>query len=139
MDPFFLAFHHKHIFRNSSLIENYPLVQCFSLSSIMGLLQISHIDLWVLDVEGGEEMALRVRDTRRLTPLLFYRQRYNCQSHNSLSLLYLQEIVCSLFFSLLFAALGSGLPLDTYQRDSHGVLWVQQNQRGREETYPRDK
>jgi hypothetical protein len=43
---------------NASAALTYPEVACIPFKYILSTIQVRHIDLWVLDVEGAEEKAL---------------------------------------------------------------------------------
>ena len=60
MDRAFLAVHHKPVFREKIQINSIPVINCIPISSLLRSIQIFHIDLWILDVEGAEEAVLKV-------------------------------------------------------------------------------
>lgn len=43
-------------------MEDLPTVQCLTVKSLLRQLNVRHIDIWVLDIEGAEESALRGTD-----------------------------------------------------------------------------
>jgi len=58
--PSFLQDWHKDLVgANSSVLDKLPLVQCAPMKEILKALNIKHVDVWILDIEGGEMMALR--------------------------------------------------------------------------------
>jgi len=61
MEPEFIRRFHKmyHLTRSSDRVRE---VQCIPFKDIMRKLEIRHIDIWVLDVEGGELQVLQGTD-----------------------------------------------------------------------------
>eukprot|EP01036_Dinobryon_divergens_P034540 gene34540-44645_t len=43
---------------NASAVLTYPEIACVPLKYILSAIDVKHIDVWVLDVEGAEEKAL---------------------------------------------------------------------------------
>jgi len=58
MSEHFLMTWHTKIYKNRNLIKDLPEVHCSPLKHFTRRLQLKHVDLWVLDVEGAEESAL---------------------------------------------------------------------------------
>jgi len=58
----FLYYHHRKIFKNEDRIAQLPIIPCIPLKYYVRQLHIRHVDLWVLDVEGAEEVALQGTD-----------------------------------------------------------------------------
>jgi hypothetical protein len=48
-------------------IGSFPLVTCMPLSTILAVFHITHVNLWVLDVEGAELAVLKGVDFGRLS------------------------------------------------------------------------
>jgi hypothetical protein len=61
MTPSFLKQWHGPIYNNKTKLEDLPTVQCMPMRRLLSLLGVTHVDLWILDVEGAEESALLVR------------------------------------------------------------------------------
>lgn len=59
MDNLYLAVHHKPIFRKQIPIQSVPSKKCMPLKNILPRINVVHIDLWILDVEGAEEIVLQ--------------------------------------------------------------------------------
>lgn len=59
MSPAFLKKWHGRIYNNKTRIEDLPTVQCLPVKALLRELRVTHIDIWILDVEGAEESALR--------------------------------------------------------------------------------
>jgi hypothetical protein len=62
MTPSFLKKWHGKIYNNKTRIEDLPTVQCLPVKLLLRQLNVHHIDLWILDLEGAEESALRGTD-----------------------------------------------------------------------------
>ncbi len=62
MSPKFLDAWHAGI-----VVDDLPVVPCYPLSFVTSAFDIQHVNLFVLDVEGGELMVLRSIDFARLT------------------------------------------------------------------------
>ena len=61
MTPSFIKKWHGKIYNNKTRIEDLPTVQCIPMKTLLRVLNIQHIDIWILDVEGAEESVLKVR------------------------------------------------------------------------------
>ena len=61
MSPGFLADWHTGLIGNnaSSLLSSLPVVQCVPMQYILRALNITHVDVWIVDLEGSELMALQ--------------------------------------------------------------------------------
>jgi hypothetical protein len=53
--------------KSAADVDTLPMVPCRRLSSILALFAISHIDLWILDMEGAEMEALNTFDFSAVT------------------------------------------------------------------------
>jgi FkbM family methyltransferase len=62
----FMADSHKDIFWKNTKIESLPTVMCMPLAPLLQLFDLSHVNLWVLDVEGAELEVLRATDFERV-------------------------------------------------------------------------
>lgn len=62
MSPSFLKKWHGKIYNNITKLDDLPTVQCLPVKSLFRTLGIKHIDIWILDIEGAEESALRGTD-----------------------------------------------------------------------------
>lgn len=60
MTPSFMKQWHGKIFNNKTKIDDLPTVQCMPMKRLLKQLSVTHVDLWILDVEGAEESALQV-------------------------------------------------------------------------------
>ncbi len=58
MSPSFLKKWHGKIYNNKTSIDELPTVQCLPVKTLLRELNVRHIDIWVLDIEGAEESAL---------------------------------------------------------------------------------
>ena len=59
MSKRFIRKWHSKIYQNMSKVEDLPTVQCVQLSRLVNELNIYHIDIWILDVEGAELSVLQ--------------------------------------------------------------------------------
>jgi len=62
MTPSFLKKWHGPIYNNRTRVEDLPTVQCLPVKLLLKELKITHIDIWILDLEGAEESALKGTD-----------------------------------------------------------------------------
>ena len=62
MDPRFLEHWHKALVNNTAAVNALPTIACVPLRHLLKTLQVSHIDIWVLDVEGAEMSVLQGTD-----------------------------------------------------------------------------
>ena len=62
MSPSFIKKWHGRIYNNKTSIDELPTVQCLPMKLLLRELNIKHIDLWILDVEGAEESVLKGTD-----------------------------------------------------------------------------
>jgi FkbM family methyltransferase len=62
MSESFIKQWHGPIYNKKVAIEDLPTVQCVSAKVLMRTLNVKHIDLWILDVEGAEESVLKGTD-----------------------------------------------------------------------------
>ena len=60
MSPSFIKKWHGKVYNNKTKISDLPTVQCLPMKFLLRELNIKHVDLWVLDVEGAEESVLTV-------------------------------------------------------------------------------
>lgn len=70
MTPSFLKQWHGPVYNNKTKLEDLPTVQCMPMRKLLSLLGVTHVDLWILDVEGAEESALQVRSPYCYEPRL---------------------------------------------------------------------
>lgn len=59
MSPLFLKQYHPLLYKNATKLQNLPTVPCVQLSRLVNQLNIFHIDIWILDVEGAELSVLQ--------------------------------------------------------------------------------
>lgn len=59
MSPSFIKKWHGKIYNNKTSIDELPTVQCLPMKRLLKELNIHHIDIWILDVEGAEESVLK--------------------------------------------------------------------------------
>lgn len=57
-DAFLFKWHKKYYF-DPSLLEDTLIISCVPLPMILKLLNINHVDIWILDVEGAEYSILK--------------------------------------------------------------------------------
>lgn len=62
MSQSFLKKWHGPIYNNKTSIDELPTVQCLPTRRLFKELNLKHIDIWILDVEGAEESVLRGTD-----------------------------------------------------------------------------
>ena len=62
MTPSFIKQWHGPIYNNKTDINSLPTVQCLPVKNLLRELHVTHIDIWILDVEGAEESVLRGTD-----------------------------------------------------------------------------
>lgn len=62
MTSSFLKKWHGRVYNNRTTIDELPTVQCLPVKLLLHELNIKHIDLWILDVEGAEESVLKGTD-----------------------------------------------------------------------------
>lgn len=62
MTPSFLKQWHGKIYNNKTKLDDLPTVQCMPMKRLLKMLGITHVDVWVLDVEGAEESTLEGTD-----------------------------------------------------------------------------
>lgn len=62
MSESFIKKWHGPIYNGKVRIEDLPTVQCLPVKALLKEINVKHIDLWVLDVEGAEESVLRGTD-----------------------------------------------------------------------------
>ena len=66
MSPSFIKKWHKKVYYNITKIEDLPTVQCVKITSVLRQLNIKHVDVWILDVEGAEESVLKGTDFNKI-------------------------------------------------------------------------
>lgn len=59
MSPSFIKKWHGRIYNNKTSIDELPTVQCLTAKKLFKELNLKHIDIWILDVEGAEESVLK--------------------------------------------------------------------------------
>lgn len=62
MTPSFIKKWHGPIYNNKTDINSLPTVQCLPVKNLLRELHVTHVDIWILDVEGAEESVLRGTD-----------------------------------------------------------------------------
>jgi hypothetical protein len=62
MAPSFIKKWHGRIYNNKTSIDELPTVQCLPTKRLFQELNVKHIDIWILDVEGAEESVLQGTD-----------------------------------------------------------------------------
>ena len=62
MTPSFMKKWHGKIYNNRTRIEDLPTVQCLPVKLLLKEINVKHVDIWILDLEGAEESALRGTD-----------------------------------------------------------------------------
>lgn len=62
MSPSFIKKWHGRVYNNKTRIEDLPTVQCLPVKALLRELHVTHIDIWILDIEGAEESALKGTD-----------------------------------------------------------------------------
>jgi hypothetical protein len=62
MSPSFLKKWHGPIYNNRTSIDDLLTVQCLPTKILFEEINVKHIDIWILDVEGAEESVLRGTD-----------------------------------------------------------------------------
>ena len=72
MTPSFLKQWHGKIYNNKTKLDDLPTVQCMPMKRLLKILGITHVDVWVLDVEGAEESTLEVIVYRPVSLQFFY-------------------------------------------------------------------
>lgn len=70
MTPSFIKKWHGRVYNNKTKISDLPTVQCLPMKLLLRELNVKHVDLWVLDVEGAEESVLLV-PRQYIIPKLF--------------------------------------------------------------------
>mmetsp|Transcript_1886 Transcript_1886/g.3001 ORF Transcript_1886/g.3001 Transcript_1886/m.3001 type:complete len:309 (-) Transcript_1886:89-1015(-) len=66
MSPAFLRKWHKKIYNNITRLEDLATVQCVQMKRLMREINLRHIDIWILDVEGAELSVLQGTDFSEL-------------------------------------------------------------------------
>jgi hypothetical protein len=77
MTPSFMKKWHGKVYNNKTKIEDLPTVQCLPVKSLLRLLNVKHIDIWILDVEGAEESVLQGTD---FTPFISMQLQWSATS-----------------------------------------------------------
>lgn len=67
MTTSFLKKWHGRIYNNRTRIDELPTVQCLPVKNLLFELNVKHIDIWILDVEGAEESVLMGTDFNAVT------------------------------------------------------------------------
>lgn len=62
MTESFIKKWHGRVYNNKTRIEDLPTVQCVPMRHLLRQLDVKHVDIWILDVEGAEESVLRGTD-----------------------------------------------------------------------------
>jgi hypothetical protein len=62
MTPSFLKKWHGPIYNKKISIDSLPTVQCLPAKNLLRELHVTHVDIWILDVEGAEESVLKGTD-----------------------------------------------------------------------------
>ena len=66
MDPAYLEFWHKSLVNNPAAVNELPTIPCLPVKHLLNNLQIDHIDVWILDVEGAEMSVLQSTDFEKV-------------------------------------------------------------------------
>jgi hypothetical protein len=53
---------HGKVFNNITKVSDLPTVQCLPVKKLLKEINVKHIDIWILDVEGAEESVLSGTD-----------------------------------------------------------------------------
>lgn len=80
MAPSFIKKWHGKIYNNKTRIEDLPTVQCLPVTSLMQVLNVKHVDIWILDTEGAEESVLKGTDFNRIH---FNAVAMECDEHDT--------------------------------------------------------
>lgn len=59
MSPYFLKKFHNKIYKQKIPLEDLPTVKCVPINAILREFNVSHIDIWILDIEGAELSVLK--------------------------------------------------------------------------------
>mmetsp|Transcript_27866 Transcript_27866/g.28127 ORF Transcript_27866/g.28127 Transcript_27866/m.28127 type:complete len:306 (+) Transcript_27866:39-956(+) len=62
MSDEFLKTNHPNIYQNHTIISNLPIIPCTPMKLLLQQIRVRQVDIWILDVEGAEEEALRGTD-----------------------------------------------------------------------------
>jgi len=62
MTTSFIKKWHGRIYNNKTTIDELPTVQCLPMKNLLKELNVKHLDIWILDVEGAEESVLKGTD-----------------------------------------------------------------------------
>lgn len=62
MTESFIKKWHGRVYNNKTRIEDLPTVHCLPVQKLLQELHITHVDIWILDVEGAEESVLKGTD-----------------------------------------------------------------------------
>eukprot|EP01041_Mallomonas_annulata_P009317 gene9317-19343_t len=65
MSPKFIEQWHPDIHSGKLNIASFPAVQCVKVSALLSRLNVHHIDIWILDVEGAELSVLKGMDFKK--------------------------------------------------------------------------
>jgi hypothetical protein len=68
MDPGFKGQWHNNLVQNPELIDHLPKINCLPMKTLMPILRLTSVDIWVLDVEGAEQLVLRGTDFETFQP-----------------------------------------------------------------------
>lgn len=66
MAPRFLNIHYPELMLHPNKIDELPTIDCKPAEEIFISLGLKEVDLWVLDVEGAEEMVLKGMDFKSI-------------------------------------------------------------------------
>jgi FkbM family methyltransferase len=79
MSPSFIKKWHGKIYNNKTSIDELPTVQCLPMKRLLQELNVKHVDIWILDVEGAEESVLRGTD---FSTVRFNAVAMECDEHD---------------------------------------------------------
>lgn len=79
MSPSFIKKWHGPIYNNKTSIDELPTVQCLPMKRLLQELNVKHVDVWILDVEGAEESVLRGTD---FSTVRFNAVAMECDEHD---------------------------------------------------------
>jgi hypothetical protein len=68
MGPGFRLQWHKNLVEHPELIDSLPKINCLPMKTLMPILRLASVDVWVLDVEGAEQLVLKGTDFEAFHP-----------------------------------------------------------------------
>mmetsp|Transcript_10777 Transcript_10777/g.17692 ORF Transcript_10777/g.17692 Transcript_10777/m.17692 type:complete len:143 (+) Transcript_10777:186-614(+) len=67
MTPLFLKKFHNKIYKHTIPLSDLPTVKCILIKNILKEINVQHIDIWILDIEGAELSVLQGFDFSQVT------------------------------------------------------------------------